>query len=339
MNLFNSSYTANALKAGFLLSIVVVCFFVARSSLIVFHPQIITAVTLDLTLTLPLAYLFFIRKTNVSKLTVVPLFIFGVVAASLILPGDNHRLLDLIKVFALPCVELGMFAYVGSIVYKTRKTYKTLGVRNGADFLENLRETLAKEFPAAAANALSFEIAGFYYALVAWKTRRGDARFFTYHKQSGALPVLAVIAFLAAAETLVFHIILAEWSVLTAWIATVLSVYFLFQLLAHGKAIVLRPLEIADGRIFVRCGLLGDAAIEIETIESVELTTENFERRSGSVKVVPLGKLSAHNLKISLRGETVLNGIYGVKKYFKTIYLSVDEAEKFKRMIEIDLEK
>lgn len=336
MNSSDILKTSNILKAGILLSIVAACIAVSRSSLIISHPQFISAVTIDLTLTLPLAYLFFIRKTRVSKLTVVPLFVFGVIAASLILPAENRRLLDLIKFFALPAVEFAGLTYVGFVVYKSRKTFQTLGASR-TDFLENLRETLVKEFPvSAAANAAAYELAGFYYALIRWKTRRG-ANLFTYHKRSGVFAVLPVLIFLTAIETVVLHVILAEWSAPFAWILTALSAYFLFQLVAHGKAIFLRPTEIADGKILVRCGLVGDAAIDIANVESVELTTGNFEPENGVVKLSPLGKLTAHNLKINLRGEAVLNGIYGIRKTFKTIFITVDEAEKFKKTIEDNL--
>lgn len=333
MNRSGTLQASNILKTAILVSIVAVCFVVARSgSLLASHPQIVYGVTLDLTVTLPLAYLFFIRKTRISKLTAVPLFIFGVIFASFILPAGNHRLLDLIKFVALPFVELGIFGYAGFVVYKSRKTYKTLDAR-GADFMENLRETLAKEFPAALANAAAFEIAGFYYAFIAWKTSRGE-RFFSYHKRSGAIAVLIVIGFLAAIEAVVFHILLHEWSRPAAWVLTALSAYFVFQIFAHGKAILIRPTEIAGGKILLRCGLLGDAAIEIEAIEKVELTTENFEPQNGFVKLASVGKLTAHNVKIVLRDAAVLNGIYGIKKEFKTIFLAIDEAERFKETIE-----
>ncbi|MEP6925158.1 MAG: hypothetical protein ABI954_11885 [Pyrinomonadaceae bacterium] len=328
----NIFQVSNLLKASSLLSIIVVSFVIARSSLVISHPQVVIGITLDLTLTLPLAYLFFIRGTKISKLTAVPLFVFGIIFASFVLPADNQHFLNLLKLFALPVLELGVLAYVGFVVHKSRKTFQSLGQKR-LDVLENLRETLVKEFPIkSAANALTYEIAGFYYALIGWKARRG-ANYFTYHEKNGVAAVLLVFGFLAAIETLILHILLAKWNGTLAWILTFLSIYFLFQLVAHGKAVFLRPIEIAEGKIFIRCGLLGDATVEIENIESVEITTQTFESEKGSVTLSPLGKLAPPNLKMCLRHEAVLNGIYGIKKKFKTILLTVDEAEKFQQTI------
>lgn len=336
MNLNNIFQAANFLKAGILLSIVAISFFIARSSLVIVHPNIAIGITLDLTLTLPLAYLFFIRKTKISKLTAAPFFIFGIIFASLVLPPDNQHSLGLLKLFALPILELSVLAYVGFVVYKSRQAYQSLAQKQ-TDVLENLRETLIKEFPIkSAANALTYEVAGFYYALVGWRAKRG-ANFFTYHRENGVAAMLVVFGFLTVAETSVLHILLARWNGIMAWILTVLSLYFLFQLLAHGKAVFLRPIEIANGKVFIRCGLLGDAAVELENIESVQITTQTLEPEKGVVRLSPLGKLAASNLKICLREQAVLIGIYGMKKEFKTIFLSLDEPEKFKQTIESNL--
>lgn len=333
MNVNYTNQISNVLKAGVLLSIVIVSFSIARSSFIIMHPEIASAVAFDLTISLPTAYLIFIRKTKISKLTVVPLFIFGIIAASLILPADNRRFLDLLKFFALPAVELGIFAYVGFIVYKSRKTYQSLN-QNRGDFLENLRETLINEFPIeAAANALTFEIAGIYYAFFAWKTKRGET-FFTYHRKNGAAALLTLLIFIIAVETIVLHLLIAALSATAAWILTFFSAYFLFQIYAHSKAIFLRPIEISDEKIYIRCGLIGDARIDLENIESINYVAPTVEAGKDAVKLSPLGKFTACNLQIFLRDEAVLNGIYGKKKNFKTIFLAVDEIEKFKIAIE-----
>ena len=338
MNLNNTFQASNVLKAGALLSIVAVSFVIARSPLVISHPQVVNGITFDLTLTLPLAYVFFIRKTKISKLTAIPLFVFGVFFASLILPAERRNFLDLVKFLALPALELGVLAYVGLIVYKSRKTYQTLG-QQSADVLENLRETLSREFPIkSAVNALTYEIAGFYYALIGWKARRGTGAFTSYEK-NGVVAMLAVLGFLTAVETLVLHVLLAGWNGALAWILTFVSLYFLFQLVAHGKAVYLRPIEIADGKIFVRCGLFGDATIELRNIESIEIVTQGLNGEKNAVRLSPLGKLTPPNVRISLRENAVLNGIYGIRKPFKTIFLSLDEAEKFKQTVENNLER
>ncbi|MBA3692196.1 MAG: hypothetical protein H0X15_10995 [Acidobacteria bacterium] len=338
MNLNNISNAINILKFGILLLIVAVSFIITRSSMILTHPELATAITIDLILTLPLAYLFFIKKTKISKLTVVPLFVFGTIFASFILPANNQNFLHWIKLFALPVLELGILGYVGFIFYKSRKTYQSLNQKS-TDVMEILRETLAKEFPVAlAANALTFEIAVFYYAVIGWKAKRGENTF-TYHKKNGAVALLSIFVFLIFIETTVLHVLLADWNNTIAWILTIFSVYFLFQIIAHGKAFFQRPIEITDEKIFVRCGLRGDAVIDVKNIEKIEIIGEIGEKETDSVKLSALGKMTPPNVKISVQNKAILNGFYGMKKEFKTIFLTVDETEKFKQAVENILDK
>lgn len=332
MNLNNIFDAITVLKVGILLLIVAVLFAVAQSSMILIHPELATAITIDLTLTLPLAYLFFFRKTKNSKLTAVELSVSGIILASFILPADNQTLLTWIKLFGLPVLELGIFGYIGFIFYKSRKTYQLLN-RKGSDFLEILRETLTKEFPIAlAANVLTFEIAIFYYAVISWRAKRG-VNTFTYHKKSGIIALLSVVIFIVAVETLVVHILIALWSEIFAWILTIISVYFLFQVFAHLKAVFLRPIEVTDDKIFLRYGIFGDVIIDLENIEKIESSSAPFEKEKETSKLALLGELEQHNFKIVLKDAAVLHGFYGIKTKVKTLYLFVDEIEKLRTAI------
>ncbi len=333
MNVNIINLISNILKAALLLSILMVSVFIAQTSTLINQPLMANAVTFDLVITLPLAYWFFIRKTKISKLTAAGIFTFGIVIASSILPENNRSLLNYFLYFALPVVEFGVLIYAASVIYKSRKTYKTL-YQIHKDFLVALRKTLAENFPnVILANAVSFEIAGFYYAFVGWKAKRGE-RFFTYHKTNGTVALLSVIGFLVFIETSVLHYLIAKWNVYFAWVLTALSIYFLFQLFAHGKAIFLRPIEIKKGKLLIRCGLFGDAEIDLVNIKSMDSVTPPFELEDQEVKLSPLGDFTAPNFKISLQNETVLNGVYGIKKNFKTIFLAIDERERFNKEIE-----
>ncbi len=332
MHLNNIFDAINILKAGILLSILAVSFALAQSSLILIRPELATAITIDLTLTLPLAYLFFIRKTKISKLTVSGFFIFGTIFASFILPADNRNLLELIKLFALPVLELGILSYVGFVFYKSRKTYRSLNRKSG-DFVEILRETLAKEFPIAlAANVLICEIAVLYYAVISWKAKRGENTF-TYHKKSGIVALLSIVIFIVAVETLVVHILVALWSATFAWILTIISVYFLLQVFAHLKAVLQRPIEVTADKIFLRYGIFGDVVIDLANIEKIENSSAPFEKKKGTSKLALLGELEQHNLKIVLKDAAVLHGFYGIKTKVKTLYLFIDEIEDFRTVI------
>ncbi|MGI8495122.1 MAG: hypothetical protein ACR2L1_07395, partial [Pyrinomonadaceae bacterium] len=104
MNALNLKYFVNAVKISILAAIVGLSFVIAHSSLGA-YPQMPLAITFDLTITLPLLYLLFFRKSAVSKLTAIPLFVFGLIFASVILPESNF-LLNALKITVLPALEL-----------------------------------------------------------------------------------------------------------------------------------------------------------------------------------------------------------------------------------------
>lgn len=332
MDTINLNVLTNAIKTIFLFGILTTAFIISHTSLIA-HPQMSYAIAIDLTLTLPFAYLFFIRKTSVSKLTAIPVFIFGLFFASYILPQENS-LLHFLKLTVFPALEIGVLSFAGYAIFKARKTFQALKARN-FDVLENLRQTLADVFPSPAlGKAAAFEIAVFYYAFFKWRGEKPDKNTFTYHREKGVLALLAIFIFLILAETVALHFVIANWSVIAAWILTALSAYFAFQIFAHAKAVLFRPIELRESELFLRCGIIGDARIEYFAIEKVEIIQQQFPPNPDAIKMTAAGKLTAPNVKITLRDAGIFNGFYGFEKKIKTILLAVDESEKFKTALE-----
>lgn len=297
------------------------------------HPELAIGITYDLTLSAPLLYLFLIRKTKIPKITVVPFFTVGIIIASFILPGEQQSHLDFIKFWIAPVVELGVLAFVGLSAYKTFQTYKFLKGKS-SDVLTILRETCRKTltFPILA-NVFAFEIAVFYYAFLSWKKSKPAANTFTYHKKNGAIALYAAFIFIISMETIVIHVLVAMWSALLAWILTLSSLYIVWLFFAHIKAILQRPIEVADDKVFIRYGLLGEAEIDLDNIESVELSSVPPAEKDDAKRISPLGELEQFNTIIQLKQESTTNGFYGIKSKYKTLLLFVDENQKFKQLI------
>ncbi len=83
----------------------------------------------------------------------------------------------------------------------------------------------------------------------------------------------------------------------------------------------------------------GDAVIDVRNIEKIVIIDKTDKREKDSVVLSALGKMTAPNLKISVRNKEILNGFYGVKKEFKSIFFTVDETERFKQTVENILDK
>lgn len=320
------------LKISILAAIVAVSVFFANSQLIVSEPIIATAVTIDLILTLPVAYYFFIRNSAIPRMTVVPVFLAAVILASFILPSDDRILLGLAVAYAVPAAELFVLGYLGYRIYLTRRTFGKLA-KTGCDLMERLRMAFVSELkPAVVARAAAFEVGVFFLVLFAW--RRPSVEGFSYHRNNGAVPILIVLLFLLLAETSVAHILLAMFSPIAAWIATGVSIYFAIQVIAHLKALFMRPIVVTEDVVLLRCGIMGDAFIERASIARVEKISRFPQNTTNEIAISPLGSLVQPNIRIEMKQETAFYGIYGIKTRYSAISFSVDEPDRFIALLE-----
>jgi hypothetical protein len=317
-----------SLKAGILFAILLCSILVAQSSWITVDPLIGTAVTIDLIFSIPFIYFLFIRNTSIPKTTVVPVFGLGVFAASLLLPTGERQLLELALLYAVPTVELAVLGYLGYRVYRTRAAFIAEAGR-GRDVMERLRSAFEREIqPAVVARIAAFELSLFYYSFFRWR-QRPDPLSFTYHRKDGPITLMTVFLFLMSAETVVVHVLLSQWSAVLAWILTASSIYFGLQIFAHLKAMLVRPVQITETELLIRCGAMGDTAIDLDSIESIRLGSEVLEAEGELATLTALGGLSKPNVLIELNDAARLNGYYGFSKVFRKIAFSIDEPAEF----------
>ncbi len=211
------SLSLATLKAGVLFAILLCSILVAQSSWINVDPLIGTAVTIDLIFSIPIIYFLFIRKTSIPKITVVPVFGLGMLIASLLLPAGERQLLNIALLYAVPLVELSVLVYLAYRVYRTRSAFMAEALL-ARDVMERLRSAFDREIqPAFVARIAAFELGLFYYTFLARRSKH-DANSFTYHRKDGSISILVVFLFLLSAETVVIHILLAQWNSIAAWI-------------------------------------------------------------------------------------------------------------------------
>lgn len=321
------------LAFGITALIFIVSISLAFSPFIIAHPEIAVGITYDLTLTSPLLYLFFIRKTKIPNTTVVPILIIGIILASYIIPAEQQFHLSLIKGWLLPVVEILLLSYVGLSIYNTVKTYKSLRSKD-SDIISVINEVCHQKFSIPfIANALAFEITVIYYAFISWKGSVSNEAIFSYHKKSGKIALFAALIFIIGLETIVLHIFVAKWNVLIAWILTISSFYLLLQLFAHLKAVHQRPIELTDDKLFIRYGLFDGTEINLENIDKVEFTTNKPTDKSLVKQVALLGDMEQFNTIIHLKNSEIFTGFYGIRNEYKTLILFIDEKERFLQSI------
>jgi len=319
---------------GIPLAVFGLLFLITKSSFFIDAPSGFSAtLTLDLILTVPVVYFLLIRKKEIPKTTVIPVFILGIVIATLIIPQDQQQLLSVVKQWVLPLVEISAFTF---IVIKVRKTIRLFRAKKGVtlDFLTMLKSVTREVLPEKISSAFATEIAAIYYVFFVWKKRKLSNHEFSYHVQGGAKMILGVFIFLILVETFAMHLMLAQWSLLAAWILTGLSLYTVFQVIAILKSLSQRPIAISDNTLYLKYGLLGDSTLPLSAIESIELSSKSIEFDDTTRHLSPLQDMDPHNVIIQLKESQVLEGFYGIRKSFKTLALHVDDKNRFKQILD-----
>lgn len=328
------SFHKNIFIFGVPLLIIASMIWIAQSSLFKSAPDTLAiGITADLLLTVPIVYFLLIRKTKIPKTTIVPFLILGMIVCSMILPSENQYYLSLFKTWVFPVIELSIISFV---IYKVRKAVLAYKEKKNTttDFFTTLKNTCYEILPKGAVIPVVTEIAVFYYGFIYWKKRPLKENEFSYHKESGTLSLLAAIICIIVIETVAFHALLAKWNIIVAWIFTGLSIYSGFQLFGFLKSILKRPFVIENGKLYLRYGIMNETTINLDDIESIELSSRELEFDKTTRKLSFLGALESHNVIITLHKEQTLTGLYGIQKTYTTLAMHVDNKESFKKQID-----
>jgi len=329
--------TANINRNFFIIGIPFLLFLISvllmKSSMFQNNKVLSLAVTVDILITTPLIYYFLIRNTKVPKTTVVPILIIGITLGSYFMPSEEQYYLSLFKFWVLPIVEITLLTF---IIFKVQnairkfKAHKT----DTLDFFDALQNACSEIFPKRLVIPIATEVGVIYYGFINWRTRKLDINEFTYHKKSSSIAIFLALILIIVGETVGVHFLLAKLSGLAAWILTGLSAYTVVQVLGFAKSISKRPISLEDKEVALRYGIINEARILYTNIESIELSTKELGKSKQVKDLSPLGDTVGHNVIISLKTESVLTGLYGIRKKFKVISFHLDEPERFKEMVD-----
>jgi hypothetical protein len=318
------------LAIGLPFCIFLTCFLITLSSTFKLNQELLSnAIVIDLLITAPLAYFFVIRKSTVSKLTVIRVFVVGLLIAGLILNAHSNTLLYLIKTWVSPIIETMILFIIGRKFYVANKKAQQTGKSN-VDFLPYcrmvMRQVIGNE---KAGNLISSEIAVFYYAFIGRKDKNTDYKSkFTSYKENGIVLVLGTFLSLFLIETTGVHFLLSLWNPAVAWTLTALSVYTCIQLYAHIKAIKARPVNLSADSLEIHNGIAGDAIIKYDNIEKIELSKKMPIGRE-AIKIALIKGLENHNCIIYLKQPIQVTKIFGIKKRTDTVLFFVDRPKDF----------
>jgi len=319
--------------------IILTSIFLALSPLLSKYPDLAMGITYDLTLIAPLVYFFLIRKKNIPNITVIPLFVAGVVLASFLLPDHQKFHLDLVKTYLLPIIELIFFSVIYYHVHHTISVFKSTQDRSN-DFYLILKQSAIKVISyLKIAKVFASEIGMIYYALFSWKKKEKPTNGFTNYKRNGITALFGIIIFIILTETFVIHILLMRWNVTVAWVLTFGSGYAALQLLGHIKAMSRRHSVIEGDKMYLKYGLFGDIEVDLKDIEEIKLTSKDTADKSRQVEKLALLKdIESHNVAIFLNKKLSVEKSYGITKECDLIFLHIDDKEEFAQKIKTALQ-
>ncbi len=292
------------------------------------------AILADVLILAPFLYYLCIRKTQVSRMSILRIWVAGLLLVGLVLDSRNSIMLHYIKNYAYPIIEI---AIVGALVrsfYLANKNRQTNAANT--EFIAKARSFLTQVFGSEILGYLfASELAIFYYLFIPQKTKEADYQTtFTNHKESGIIGFLYALLSVVLIETLAAHLLLDLWSTTAAWITTALSLYTALQLLAHIRAISARQIRFKQDCLVICNGLAAETNINFEEIERFELS-EEIPEAADVIQFSLLGKAEAHNVVLYMKTTAKVTKFFGVKKNAKILLFYTDRPADFAQVLSL----
>ncbi len=291
------------------------------------RPALPAAVTFDLLIWPPvLFYACIVRSYQLPVSSVVVVFAAMLALGQQLLPAGQQEYLRQAK-YVLPLFEV---AAGGFLVLKMRRLrHAYLQARAAApDVMANLAAACATVFKRPV-DALVFEAALWYYALLSWRTVPRciiGQQTFSGHRESGFVALLLTFAALSVVEAAAVHLLLLRWSSELALAALLLNVYTLVAFMGHLRAVQLEPVVqfTVSGELLLRAGLVwrlsapGALLIAVTRITDVPVA---------NAKLLDLAKplLTPPNLLLTFAEPVTVIGPYGWRRTVCEVAVYVDD--------------
>lgn len=300
-----------------------------------FPKELSIGITLDLIVTMPFLYFLIIRKKRIPNFSIISIFIIGIITASFILPENNQSFLSIVKLYFLPILELTIFSilvFKGSQIFRKFRSVKNSKI----DFYDAFKIVSKQLLPNKIAGFLATEMAVLYYVFFSWKKIILKNNEYTSYKENGVKTLLYAFILIIFIETVAIHSLVEQWSYITAWVLSFLSIYTAFQVLALLKSLSKRPVYIdsINQKIVLRFGFFGFAEIPFSKIIKIENQIKDLPEDKSIVPFSPLGILGGHNIILHLKSKISFEGFYGINKESDKLAIYIDDKQKFISILE-----
>jgi hypothetical protein len=288
------------------------------------------AVAADLVIGLPLIFYFLvIRKIKWSVSALIPVFLLSAVAAWFVLPEYDHSYLLYIKEGAV-FIEVFMLVFMVIRVRKIVREFKKQTLER-YDFTSNIQKALVNvSGDNLFSRMIASEITLIRYGLFFWlkKPGKNSENHFSIHEKSGFIAMLVSVIFLSLIEAFVLHLVLVRYSKPAAWVLTFAGIYSTVFLVAYLNSVIQRPVEICNGKLYLRSGILWSADIDLNKIASIE-PVKRWDNEDKTVLNLAGAVFSEPVVIIRFKEPVTVNRIYGFHKTATQIGIVIDEKDRF----------
>jgi hypothetical protein len=176
----------------------------------------------------------------------------------------------------------------------------------------------------------------FEYAIRAWTkpTPAENERRYSMHRHASHGTIIAVFLFLIFLDSAATHFVVAQHTVLVAWLLNASSVWLALYLVADAHAARLRPLELdGDGLVF-SVGMRWRGFVPYAKMRSVSTSKVHY-RDKQTLRATVVG---AGDLSIELTEPLEAHGPFGLRKRATCLVLTVDRPAELAAALQREIE-
>ncbi|UYZ61855.1 hypothetical protein [Hymenobacter weizhouensis] len=290
------------------------------------QPLLPAAVSFDVLVLPPLLfYLLVVRPYRLPVSTVAGAFAAAVALGYWLLPVSQQQYLGWAR-HGLVAVEALVFGLLITNLRRIRRAFRAARLV-AAGYVEALDEAVRPVFGRLTAPVV-MEVSTVYYAFLSWRARpevQTTDVVFTTHQESAFTALMSTVALLSVAEMGAAHLLLMRWQPLVAWVALGLHLYGLMVLVAHVRAVRLRPMLLTQtGELVLRTGFLWQLRLPVADVEAIDSLTEAPPRAPGLLNLAQ-ALLTPPNVLLTLRCPHEAVGPYGVRRSVSRVALYLDQ--------------
>lgn len=290
------------------------------------HPALPAAVTFDLLVGLPaLFYFAVVRRYRLPVGAVAGAFGAALAVGYWLLPAGQQQYLGWGSRLA-GALEVLTLGYCAVQLRRVVRNYRQAR-RASPDFVDNLDNAL-RPVLGRLTEAVATEVAVLRYALLSWRRLPEigpGEQAFGAGQTSGFSALLAALGGLGAVEAAAVHLALSRWQPGLAWLATALSLYGLLALLAHGRAVRLRPVVLSAHALVVRTGLGWRVRVPRAQLLAAQPLRGDVPPATEAVLNAAKLLLAPPNLLLTFAAPLAVVGPYGLRREVRHLAVCLDD--------------